>query len=233
MAHPVVGDRANPEYYIKITITKDEDSSELEKKYLNTMLVKDLKMRLELLLGIRSDYMLIDLFVNEVKDKLLNDDNLQIGQVMPGDGLSNQLRIHVSERKDKVKIDEEEVEKFTLSEEKYSLRDNSARRYMMENKLGPYAEKKNLPLSDIHNSTSLIKAMNIGDKVEVESKEGTLRKGVIRFIGDTQFKSGLWIGVEFDDSVGKNDGSVDGVRYFECSTNCGVFVRPNKVKVIN
>jgi len=34
MAHPVVGDRANPEYYIKITITKDEDSSELEKKYL-------------------------------------------------------------------------------------------------------------------------------------------------------------------------------------------------------
>ena len=34
-----------------------------------------------------------------------------------------------------------------------------------------------------------------------------------------------------DEPTGKNDGSVKGKRYFECGSNCGVFVRPERVEI--
>ncbi|CDK24747.1 unnamed protein product [Kuraishia capsulata CBS 1993] len=58
--------------------------------------------------------------------------------------------------------------------------------------------------------------------------------GVVRFVGKTEFGKGDWVGVELDHAVGKNDGSVQGVRYFECQNTDsgalhGLFVRPTIV----
>ena len=39
------------------------------------------------------------------------------------------------------------------------------------------------------------------------------------------------MGVQLDEPTGKNDGCVKGVRYFEAGSNCGVFVRPERVEV--
>ena len=55
-------------------------------------------------------------------------------------------------------------------------------------------------------------------------------RGVVRFVGNTSFSTGLWIGIELYDPNGKNDGSVNGVPYFSCKTNHGVFVRPGLIK---
>lgn len=41
---------------------------------------------------------------------------------------------------------------------------------------------------------------------------------------------GFWVGVEYDEPVGKNDGSVKGKSYFSCSQGYGSFVRPDLVK---
>ena len=41
----------------------------------------------------------------------------------------------------------------------------------------------------------------------------------------------IWVGVEFDKPCGKNDGSVNGVRYFECKPNHGLFAHPSKFKM--
>ena len=49
--------------------------------------------------------------------------------------------------------------------------------------------------------------------------------GVVRFYGKTQFASGDWIGVELDGAHGKNDGSVGGIRYFECTAEHGLFIK--------
>ena len=46
------------------------------------------------------------------------------------------------------------------------------------------------------------------------------------------FARGEWVGVELDKTVGKNNGSVNGVEYFVCAPNAGVFVRPQRVKRI-
>ncbi|PMD45716.1 hypothetical protein L207DRAFT_482205 [Hyaloscypha variabilis F] len=57
----------------------------------------------------------------------------------------------------------------------------------------------------------------------VELNDG--RTASIRFIGQTEFAPGEWIGVELEDNGGKNDGSVKGERYFECEMGRGMFVR--------
>lgn len=53
--------------------------------------------------------------------------------------------------------------------------------------------------------------------------------GIIRFVGETQFAPGIWIGVELDNPEGKNNGTVQDILYFDCRANHGVFVRPAKV----
>lgn len=58
-------------------------------------------------------------------------------------------------------------------------------------------------------------------------------KGVVRFTGPTQFQVGKWIGIELYEQNGKNDGSVNGVVYFTCKMNHGVFVRQSQLKAVH
>ncbi len=44
---------------------------------------------------------------------------------------------------------------------------------------------------------------------------GGTKKGRIAFLGETRFAPGEWAGVELDEALGKNDGTVGGVQYFK------------------
>ena len=61
----------------------------------------------------------------------------------------------------------------------------------------------------------------IGQRIYVNG----VKPGVIQFIGETKFAPGEWAGIVLDDLSGKNDGSVGGVRYFQCQPKKGVFSR--------
>lgn len=55
------------------------------------------------------------------------------------------------------------------------------------------------------------------------------KPGCVQFVGSTQFAPGQWAGIVLDEPIGKNDGSVAGVRYFQCEDGQGIFTRPSKL----
>ena len=52
---------------------------------------------------------------------------------------------------------------------------------------------------------------------------------IIRYKGPLHVSTGTWIGVELLKPTGKNDGSIQGRRYFTCAPNYGLFIRPNRL----
>jgi len=125
--------------------------------------------------------------------------------------------------------DVSQVEKFELSDDAYAQRQDSVLVYKQRHQVGRFAPKdaaftsKPTPQVDI----------SVGARCEVESTEpGLSKRGTVRYVGKTKFGAGegIWIGIEYDEPLGKNDGSVQGERYFSCQPKYGVFVRPEKVK---
>lgn len=70
--------------------------------------------------------------------------------------------------------------------------------------------------------------LKLGDRVIIQSSQGS-KSGVLKYKGRTYFADGEWCGVELEDPLGKNDGSVDGHRYFDCTNKFGVFAPLGKV----
>lgn len=70
------------------------------------------------------------------------------------------------------------------------------------------------------------RAVKVGSMVEVIGKG---QRGTVAYIGNTLFASGKWVGVILDEAKGKNDGTVQGKRYFTCQENHGIFVRQSQV----
>lgn len=87
--------------------------------------------------------------------------------------------------------------------------------------------------SSVHSSlvdnNALPPDLQVGVRVLVHGEN----LGTVRYAGSTGFQtSGKWVGVELDEPLGKNNGVVQGKRYFDCRANHGVFVRPSYVKVL-
>ncbi|XP_061700113.1 CAP-Gly domain-containing linker protein 4-like isoform X2 [Syngnathoides biaculeatus] len=71
--------------------------------------------------------------------------------------------------------------------------------------------------------------VRLGDRVLVVGQ----RTGIVHFYGKTHFAPGHWLGIALDTPSGKNDGSVGGVRYFNCPARHGVFAPPSHVQRIH
>jgi hypothetical protein len=70
---------------------------------------------------------------------------------------------------------------------------------------------------------------HIGERVVVQGYNSI---GVLRFVGKHITTNDFRCGVEFDDAIGRNNGSVKGHKYFECKDLHGVLVAPYKVSLV-
>ncbi|ORC92634.1 putative tubulin-specific chaperone [Trypanosoma theileri] len=130
--------------------------------------------------------------------------------------------------------DVSQVEKYEISEEAYSKRADNVRafRERMIAQQRAEAEKSGITLPKELNEDSYkekAETMKVGDRCMCQPGD---RLGTVRYVGRVALlKPGYWIGVEFDEPVGKGDGSVKGTRVFQCQPNYGGFLRPDQVEV--
>lgn len=72
--------------------------------------------------------------------------------------------------------------------------------------------------------------IKVGNRCQVEPGA---RRGIVSYIGTVpELGAGYWVGITFDEPVGKTDGSTkDGIRYFEAMPKHASFVRGKNVQV--
>ena len=99
--------------------------------------------------------------------------------------------------------------------------------YKARNKIGRFADTTET--SEPAVSADLMPGARV--KVDMSASATYVRLGTVRYVGETRFAKGIWVGVEYDEPVGKNDGSVEGEKYFSCRNKYGGFVKPEKCQV--
>ncbi|KGL74550.1 Centrosome-associated protein 350 [Tinamus guttatus] len=82
--------------------------------------------------------------------------------------------------------------------------------------------------ASILEETDSLLNFNIGDRVLVSK----VQPGTLRFKGPTEFAKGFWAGVELDKPEGNNNGTYDGIKYFDCKEKHGIFAPPQKISHI-
>ncbi|XP_076955010.1 tubulin-folding cofactor B-like [Bidens hawaiensis] len=119
------------------------------------------------------------------------------------------------------------VEKYTISDEAYDKLDGTYRKF--KEKLGPRnASAQGSKITDDY-MEDLCANIKVGDRCQVEPGD---KRGVVKFVGRAEgLAPGFWVGIQYDEPLGKHDGLVKGTRFFECPPLHGAMVRPDKVKV--
>lgn len=222
--------------YVKLDISCYETFH--EKRFPKSLAISELASKLELLCGITADSMLLTLHVDDHLPKALtqSDSSLTLSSVLPSTWEKLRLDVKDSTGRPTEFDDLSKVEKFDLTADEYAQRSDTVRAFKEKNKLGRFdeeaeakKEQERLTKEKLEEEKSL--SLKTGDRVEVRVFGQPTRRGAIRYVGTTKFKPGVWVGVQYDEPLGKNDGSVAGHRYFDCPPKYGGFVRPTDLQV--
>lgn len=129
------------------------------------------------------------------------------------------------------------VEKYVMPEDEYAKKTDSVLAWKKAEKLGrfdPNAPDREQAKIAAFEDEIRSRGIEIGKRCRVGGDD--TRRGVIMHVGDVKEipgGSGAWVGVQLDEPMGKNDGSINGVRYWGQASDMkhGVFVRPERVEV--
>ncbi|XP_063983477.1 tubulin-folding cofactor B [Diachasmimorpha longicaudata] len=220
--------------FVNLTISNSgQQSCCVERRFQKGITIDDFKGKLELLTGGNRATMTLEVFdKNNQLVCSLTDGSRLLGSYSIDDG----MRVHVTDTFIRPEEDLSKVEKFEISEEEYSKRPDTVKAFLEKNKLGKYNEeelKKREEEKKLEEAAeeALAQALNVGDRCEVQVPSFPKRRATVMYVGKTDFKDGWWVGVKYDEPLGKNDGSVSGKRYFECPAKYGGFVKPASVTV--
>lgn len=123
---------------------------------------------------------------------------------------------------------------YEMTDEEYARRGDTVLEWKKKHQLGRFDPKFDEEAAR-RNEENIAKAltMKAGDRCRVINIEGE-RRGTIRYVGRIEILDegkSMWVGIEFDEPVGKNDGLINGTRVFETRPKHGGFVKPSVVEV--
>lgn len=221
---------------VSVQITSSMTSFTSEKRLQRGDAISTLKGKLELITGCSAVTMEVQLLDKEGKLLcVLDNDDALLGAYPVDDN----MRLHVVDKDPTKKVGQFEdlsaVEKYEMDTEEYAKRTDSVRAFKERNKLGQFKEKTPEEIQKekekAQQEEEAAKAITVGSRCKVKVASAPPRRGKVMFLGKTNFKPGWWVGVKYDEPVGKNDGSVAGKRYFTCPPKYGGFIKPKDVAV--
>ncbi|CAL8106124.1 unnamed protein product [Calicophoron daubneyi] len=224
--------------YIGLLISSNATKLKCERRYPSDLTLGALKEKLVLVTGCDNRTMKIEAFDKEEKScGFLTDDSKTLSALGVVDG----MHLHATDptvADGTFDVNAEPTETYQISMEEYAKRDDTVLAWKRRNKLGQFREvdpekaKKAEEERQRKEEEEKKKAesLPVGSRCEVRVPSQSTKRGVIKFVGTTKFKPGYWVGIMYDEPLGRNDGSVDGVRYFDCPEKYGAFVRPHFVE---
>lgn len=133
------------------------------------------------------------------------------------------------------------VEKYRMDDETYNKRSGTMREWIREKRANdPTYKLKPKGMSTMGTAPSgtgasekenegpppgieSVEGINVGDRCEVQPGA---RRGTVRWVGESEvLKLGYWVGVQLDEPLGMNNGTIKGRQLFECGENFGSMVR--------
>lgn len=224
----------NPTVAVRLTSTLS--SFESNRRFSRGITIAEFKAKLEMVVGTPASCMDLQLF--SATDKFLQklDDNEAL---LGSFAVDDDCRIHVIDRSG-AQIGEfsdlSKVEKFEITDDAYEKRTDSVRSFMKKQRVGRFNEeetaKKQEELAAREEEEKAAAAtIAIGNRCEVKVPGQPTKIGTVMYVGEADFKPGHWVGVKYDEPMGKHDGCVNGKRYFECENKYGAFVKPLTVTV--
>ncbi|GMT11667.1 hypothetical protein PFISCL1PPCAC_2964, partial [Pristionchus fissidentatus] len=216
---------------LSLEITSNATEFPYEKKFPSTMTLLDVKKKLELVVGALAETMKVELRSAEGSFVAsLTDDAKTLAALGVKDGMH--LYVVDSTGANEDLKDASMIEKYEMNDKEYDMRENSVRAWKKK-MLEEQGEKKEGGEDKKEDAEAkAAEGIKVADRCEIRVAGQMARRGRVAFVGTTSFnKDGIWVGVQYDEPVGKNDGSVQGVRYFECMDKYGGFVRPTSVAV--
>ncbi|KAJ3589941.1 hypothetical protein NHX12_007898 [Muraenolepis orangiensis] len=221
---------------VEVRLTSTLNSFEVFKRFNRGISIAEFKGKLEMIIGTPMSCMDLELFSADDQFLIKLDDQEALLGSYPVD---DDCRIHVIDRSGAQTgdlSDLSKVEKYTISDDAYEKIPDSARSFMKKQHVGQFDEEKKAKKESAlaareAQEEAAANAITVGSRCQVQVPEQPTKIGTVMYVGLTAFKPGHWVGVKYDEPLGKHDGSVNGQRYFECENKYGAFVKPKNITV--
>ncbi|ENN71732.1 hypothetical protein HUJ04_006219 [Dendroctonus ponderosae] len=210
--------------------TPKMDISFGDKRFPKDLTISDLKAKLELTTGGSCQTMKIELYNKDNKLVASLDDDSQVLGFYP---VEDGMRLHVVDKFLLTnEFDAENVPKFELSEDEYAKRGDTVKTFLMRNKMGKYNADymKNKEQQEAQEK-ALADSIKVGSRCKVTVRNAPTKLGTVMYSGNVDDLQGTWIGIKYDEPVGKHNGTVKGKSYFQCPDKYGGLVKPQCVEV--
>lgn len=211
------------------------------------MSIETVKVKLSFHTGTNASAMLLHLLDDSGNViAMLNEDHRKLGFYSPHNGYT----IHIvdtdpnSVSRDGGIEDVGKVQKYVMSDEDYGNREKSYRKFKadrlkadpswtIEKEMAMKRGVEYIPpapkITDPDHMKEVASSMSAGQRCTVDPGD---RRGEVCFVGQVEgLPPGYWVGIKYDEPLGKNDGSVKGKRFFDAPPGYGAFLRPDKIKV--
>lgn len=160
----------------------------------------------------------------------LKEDNALLGSYP----LENGMRLHIIDKFSiRNELDFGAVEKYEISTEEYAKKTDTVRAFLQKNKLGSFEKYfefyavTDLQFKGQYNEDYIKKKeqheqeeKNKAESIEINSRckvtipNAPSRFGKVMYAGKVEGLSGYWIGVYYDEPLGKNNGTLVNLRFF-------------------